>query len=238
LRAAFNARFWLDDLDTYALGLDPHKRPIASVASNAGHCLWSGIATPERAARVVRRLLQPDMWSGWGVRTLSAQHPAYNPFDYQVGAVWPHDNSLLALGFKRYGFAAEASQLAGGLFDAATYFESHRLPEVFAGVDRTATTFPVQYLGANIPQAWAAGSVFLLLRVLLGLRADAPNGRLYVDPTLPDWLPDLEVTNLEVGGARLALRAWRVGAATRWEVARQEGVAIAVIQAPMSPDAL
>lgn len=238
LRAAFDARFWLDDLETYALGLDPQKRPIASVASNAGHCLWSGIATPERAARVVRRLLQPDMWSGWGVRTLSAQHPAYNPFDYQVGAVWPHDNSLLALGFKRYGFAAEASQLARGLFDAATYFESHRLPEVFAGVDRAVTTFPVQYLGANIPQAWAAGSVFLLLRALLGLRADAPNGRLYVDPTLPDWLPDLEVTNLEVGGARLALRAWRVGADTRWEVARQEGATIEVVRAPMSPDAL
>ncbi|HLI28859.1 MAG TPA: amylo-alpha-1,6-glucosidase, partial [Chloroflexota bacterium] len=163
---------------------------------------------------------------------------AYNPFDYQVGAVWPHDNSLLALGFKRYGFAAEAGQLARGLFDAASYFESHRLPEVFAGVDRAVTTFPVQYLGANIPQAWAAGSVFLLLRALLGLRADAPNGRLYVDPTLPDWLPDLEVTNLEVGATRLDLRAWRVGADTRWEVTRQEGATIEVVQTPMAPDAL
>ncbi|MBX5490565.1 MAG: amylo-alpha-1,6-glucosidase [Chloroflexi bacterium] len=238
LRAAFNARFWLDELETFAFGLDPHKRPIASVASNPGHCLWTGIAEPDKAARVVRRLLQPDMWSGWGIRTLSAQHPAYNPFDYQVGAVWPHDNSLLAAGFKRYGFAAEASQVARGIFDAAAYFESHRLPEVFAGADRAATTFPVQYLGANIPQAWAAGSVFLLLRTLLGLRADAPNGRLYVHPTLPDWLPDVELTNLQVGGARLDLRAWQSGETSHWEVTRHEGPEIEVIAAPATPDAL
>lgn len=235
LRRAFNTRFWLEDQGTYAYALDPAKQPVASVVSNPGHCLWTGIADPDKAARVVRRLLQPDMWSGWGIRTLSAEHAAYNPFSYHNGAVWPHDNAFIAAGFKRYGFVAEANQVARGIFDAASYFESYQLPELFAGLARAETTFPVQYLGANIPQAWAAGSVFLLLRTMLGLRADAPAGRLYVAPTLPAWLPDLELSNLAVGSARLRLRFWREGAATRWEVIQQAGNPIEVV--PDTPDA-
>jgi glycogen debranching enzyme len=230
LRQAFNARFWLEDLGTYAYGLDPDKQPIASVASNPGHCLWSGIADPDKAARVVRRLLARDMWSGWGIRTLSAQHHAYNPYNYQTGAIWPHDNSFIAAGFKRYGFADEANQVAGAIFDAAKLFEAYRLPELFAGVDRDVTSFPVQYLGANIPQAWAAGSIFLLVRTILGLRADAPVGRLYVQPTLPDWLADVELANLQVGQARLSLRFWRDGPRSRWEVVEQTGGPIEVVE--------
>ena len=172
------------------------------------------------------------MWSGWGIRTLSATHAAYNPFDYQVGAVWPHDNSFIAAGFKRYGFAAEANQVACGIFEAAAHFESYRLPEVFAGVDRSLTEFPVQYLGANIPQAWSAASLFLLLRAVLGLHADAPAGRLYVQPTLPDWLPDVQLDNLQVGGARLRLRFWREGAQSRWELLDQQGDAVDIIEEP------
>jgi glycogen debranching enzyme len=231
LRQAFNERFWLDQLGTYAYGLDPDKKPIATVVSNPGHCLWSGIADADKAARVVRRLLQPDMWSGWGIRTLSAEHPSYNPFFYQNGSVWPHDNAFIAAGFKRYGFAAEANQVAKGIFDAAACFESYRLPELFSGLDRADVSFPVQYLGANIPQAWAAGSTLLFGQTILGLRADAPAGRLYVQPTLPDWLPDVELANLGVGASRLHLRFWREGDESSWELMGQQGGAIEVVEA-------
>ena len=223
LQQRFETAFWSEDLGCYAFGLDPAKQRIESVASNMGHCLWSGIASPEHAARVVERLLQPDMWSGWGIRTLSADHPAYNPFSYQLGSVWPHDNGLIALGFKRYGFATEAARIARDISEAASYFVSYRLPELYAGIERRPGTFPVQYLGANVPQAWAAGSVFHLLQAILGLRADAPNHRLYVDPALPGWLRDLELGGLKVGQTTLDLRFWRDGDLTRWDVSAQQG---------------
>ena len=126
--------------------------------------------------------MAPDMNSGWGIRTLSSEHPAYNPYSYQNGSVWPHDNSLIALGFKRYGFSAEAGQIARDISDAASHFLLNQLPELYAGVARNGASFPVQYLGANVPQAWAAGSCFALLQAMLGIQPDAPNDRLYVDP--------------------------------------------------------
>jgi glycogen debranching enzyme len=223
LRARFEERFWCEEIGCYAFGLDREKQPIATIASNAGHCLCSGIASRGHAARVVQRLLQPDMWSGWGIRTLSARNPAYNPFSYQLGSVWPHDNGIIALGFKRYGFAAEVARLMRDISEAASYFVSYRLPELYAGVERQPGTFPVQYLGANVPQAWAAGSVFHLLQAILGLRADAPNGRFYLDPELPPWLPDVALRGLQVGGARFDLRVWREGDRTRWEPTLREG---------------
>jgi glycogen debranching enzyme len=223
LQQRFEERFWCEELGFYAFGLDPQKRRIETIASNAGHCLWSGIARPDRAARVVARLLQRDMWSGWGIRTLSADNPAYNPFSYQLGSVWPHDNGIIALGFKRYGFAAEAAQIARDISRAASYFASHRLPELYAGVERQPGTFPVQYLGANVPQAWAAGSTFHLLQAILGLEADAPRGRLHVDPALPAWLPEVTLHGLRVGRAKLDLRFWREGERTRWEASPQQG---------------
>jgi glycogen debranching enzyme len=234
LRARFEARFWCEETGCYAFALDPDKQPVRTVASNAGHCLWSGIAAPDHAARVVRRLLEPDMWSGWGIRTLSARNPAYNPLSYQRGSVWPHDNGILALGFKRYGFSEEAARIARDISEAASYFVSHRLPELYAGLPRRPGTFPVQYLGANVPQAWAAGSVFHLLQAILGLRADAPRGCLYVDPALPPWLPDLALHNVKVGRGRLDLRFWREGERSRWDAAVQEG-AIEVEEASWRP---
>jgi glycogen debranching enzyme len=167
--------------------------------------------------------MQPDMWSGWGIRTLSSRNPAYNPFSYQLGSVWPHDNGIIALGFKRYGFAGEAARIARDISEAASCFVSYRLPELYAGVERGPGTFPVQYLGANVPQAWAAGSVFHLLQAILGLRADAPHGRLYLDPQLPKWLPDLSLRGLQVGQARMGLRFWREGDQTRWDASLLEG---------------
>jgi glycogen debranching enzyme len=173
-------------------------------------------------------------WSGWGIRTLSSRNDAYNPLSYQCGSVWPHDNGIIALGFKRYGFAAEAARVARDIVDAASHFVSYRLPELYAGIARGPDTFPVEYRRANVPQAWAAGAVFHLLQAVLGIRADAPHGRLYVDPLLPDWLPDVALRDLHIGRARLALRFWREGRRTRWEVSRQTGT-IAVEEQPWRP---
>ena len=223
LQATFEQRFWCEEIGSYAFGLDPQKEPIRTIASNAGHCLWSGIASPEHAARVVQRLMEPDMWSGWGIRTLSARNPAYNPFSYQLGSVWPHDNGIIALGFKRYGFAAEANRVARDISEAAGRFQSHRLPELYAGIERKPGTFPVQYVGANVPQAWAAGTVFHLLQAILGLQADAPSQRLYVDPSLPAWLPEVTLHGLSVGEAKLDLRVWRENEDTRWDASVREG---------------
>ncbi len=223
LQERFEKAFWCEDMGFYAFGLDSEKDPIKTVSSNPGHVLWSGIASPEHAARVVRRLLEPDMWSGWGIRTLSSRHPAYNPFSYQLGSVWPHDNGIAALGFKRYGFAEEAAQVAQGICDAASYFASYRLPELYAGIQRAPGSFPVQYLEANVPQAWAAGSVFHLLQAMLGLEADAPNQRLYVDPQLPAWLPSVTLRGLKVGRNEIDLHFWREGNRTYWDVPSHKG---------------
>ena len=234
LQRRFEERFWCEDEGIYALTLDPKKATVCTVASNAGHCLWSGIATRDHAARTVQRLLQPDMWSGWGIRTLSAVNPAYNPFSYQLGSVWPHDNSIIALGMKRYGFDTETSFVAGGIFDAGRYFAGYRIPELYAGLQREPDSFPVQYLGANVPQAWAAGAIFQLIQAMVGLRADAPAGRLYVDPALPAWLPSLTLQNLKVGNAEVDLLVMRDGDHSRWEGQVRNGHVV-VEQRPWQP---
>jgi glycogen debranching enzyme len=218
LQSRFEEQFWCEDLGYYAYALDGDKRQVKTIASNAGHLLWSGIVRPDRAEQVVRRLLKPDLWSGWGIRTLSERNPAYNPFSYQNGSVWPHDNGIIAMGFKRYGFAKEAGMIARDISEAASYFRFHRLPELYAGIRRRSGTFPVQYLGANVPQAWAAGSVFHLIRAILGLDADAHKKTLYIDPVLPDWLPDITLRQLRVGQAAVDIRFWREGEATRHDV--------------------
>jgi glycogen debranching enzyme len=165
--------------------------------------------------------MAPDMNSGWGIRTLSSQHPAYNPYSYQNGSVWPHDNSLIVLGFKRYGFDEEAGQIARAISDAASHFLLNQLPELYSGVEHAEGGFPVQYLGANVPQAWAAGSAFALLQALLGICPDAPRGRLYVDPALPHWLPDISLQDLRLGKRHFDIRFWRdEDGATQFEVLR------------------
>lgn len=203
----FNDAFWWESEGTYYLGLDGAKRPIRSVASNAGHLLQSGIVPPERAGRVVERLLRGDMWSGWGIRTLSSDHVAYNPFSYHTGSVWPHDNAMIAGGFRRYGYPAEAAQVAKGMFDAAERLALHRLPELFSGLPRHEASFPVQYLGANVPQAWAASAILRLVAILSGIhaRTDAAGSRIYVDPALPGWLSEVAISNLRAGRGALSL---------------------------------
>lgn len=222
----FNDIFWDEDSGFYAFMLDGEKRPVFTVASNPGHCLYSGLIAPERAVRVIARLLAPDMNSGWGIRTLSAAHPSYNPYAYQLGAVWPHDNALIAAGCKRYGFAAEAGRIARDISGAASHFMLNQLPELYAGIERDGTTFPVQYRGANVPQAWAAGSAFMLLQTLLGIEPDAPHGVLYVDPTLPDWLPDITLHGVRLGAREFDIRFWRDGPATHFRVLRGDAKAV------------
>jgi glycogen debranching enzyme len=220
LFAAFNESFWDEARGIYAYTLDGDKRPVFSLASNLGHCLWSGIVPPDRAARLVERLMQPDMWSGWGIRTLSAAHVSFNPYGYQLGAVWPHDNAIIALGFKRYGFAAEAARIARDISEAASHFQSNQLPELYAGIQRDGGNFPVQYLGANVPQAWAAGSVFMLVQAILGIVPSAPERRVYVDPALPHWLPDVTLIDLRVGDQVFDIRFHAEANETPFEVLR------------------
>ena len=215
----FNDAFWDEDFGFYAYALDGDKNKVLTVASNQGHCLWSGIVPPERAKKVVDRLMAPDMWTDWGIRTLSSDNPAFNPFNYQTGTVWPHDNAIIATGFKQYGFGAEASRIAYAVSHAASHFNLNQLPELYT-CQPAASHFPVQYIGANVPQAWAAGAVFMLTQAMLGFIPDAPRDRLFVDPDLPAWLPDLTMRDLRVGRHRLDLRFWRDGDRTAFEVVR------------------
>jgi glycogen debranching enzyme len=196
----FNEIFWDEELGFYAYALDGDKRKVLTIASNAGHCLWSGIVPPERAKRVMERLTASDMWTGWGIRTLSADHPAFNPYNYQTGSVWPHDNAIIATGFKRYGFHKEAARIAHDVSVAAGHFLLNQLPELYTASERNESNFPVQYIGANVPQAWAAGSVFMLTQYL------------------PAWLPDLTVHDLRIGKHMLDIRFWREGEQTAFDV--------------------
>jgi glycogen debranching enzyme len=217
LKKQFNQKFWCEDIGFYAQALDANKQPVKSITSNVGHCLWSGIISDEHAQQVVQRFFQPDLWSGWGIRTLSSTNPAFNPHSYHLGSIWPHDNGLIALGFKKYGFDEEAARVARDISEAASFFIGHRLPELYAGTERIASSFPVQYTNANVPQAWASGSIFHLLQAVLGLQADAPNNRLYISPHLPKWLPDITLTGIIVGEASLNLRFWRDGSGNHWD---------------------
>jgi glycogen debranching enzyme len=228
----FNSAFWDETEGSYFFALDGDKKPVRSVASNPGHCLWSGIVPPERAKRLVGRLMRNDMFSGWGIRTLSSRHKSFNPFHYQIGAVWPHDNGLIAQGMARYGFREEACRVAQAVSDASDFFRNNEMPELYSGSERTPGSFPAQYLGANVPQGWAAGASFSLLQALLGFQPDAPAGRLYLDPALPDWMPTLTLSDLRLGDRIFDIRFARDGAETVFEVLR--GPACCVAARPMS----
>ena len=204
LREAFNRDFWLPERGWFALGLDRDKRPIDSLASNMGHCLWTGIVDEDKAAQVAEHLLSPDMFTGWGVRTLASSMAAYNPMSYHDGSVWPHDNALLAAGLMRYGFVEHAQRIAGGLIDAAAHFGG-RLPELFCGFDRAEFAAPVPYPTSCSPQAWAAASPLLLLRAMLRFDPAVPDGKLWFAPELPaDW-GDLRIERVALAGARVTV---------------------------------
>jgi glycogen debranching enzyme len=204
LRERFNRDFWMEGESFYALALDGDKRPCEVVASNVGHALWTGIIDEGRAASVVKRLLAEDMFSGWGIRTLSSRERRYNPMSYHNGSVWPHDNAIGAAGFSRYRMPWATATVASGLFDASRHFEHARLPELFCGFPRQADYGPVSYPVACAPQAWAAGSVLELLTALIGIEPDAASRRItFHAPVLPPWLRFVELHGLRVGSASL-----------------------------------
>ncbi len=224
LRDRFEAAFWDEERGYYALALDGEKRPAHAIASNAGHCLWAGIVSPARASRVADRLLSPDVFSGWGIRTYAAGQPGYNPIGYHTGAVWPHDTALAAAGLKRYGFHDEANRLVSSVFEAAQRFPEFRLPELFCGFDRATSPLPVAYPVACSPQAWAAAAPFLFLQTMLGLKAHGDRHELELfRPRLPDWIGKVNLTNLRVGDAAVDLLFHRWRGTTSAEVLRKVG---------------
>ncbi len=210
LRTRFNHDFWSDELATYYLALQQGGRPAAVVASNAGHALWSGIADRDHAQRTVQRLMASDMFSGWGIRTLSQREKGYNPIGYHVGSIWPHDNAMIADGFRRYGFQDEALQLFMGVFEAAMNFQEFQLPELYSGFSREQYNVPVHYPAACHPQAWAAGSIPYLLCSLLGLQPHAAERKLEIQqPTLPPSVSTLDIAGLHVGPFKVNIRYGR-----------------------------
>jgi glycogen debranching enzyme len=219
LKRRFNRDFWLENENFFALALDGDKHPVDAITSNPGHTLWTGIAQRRLGEPVIEVLMRNDMFSGWGIRTLSATSSRFNPLGYHLGTVWPHDNSLIAMGFKKYGFEEELNEVATALFDAARSMSYHRLPELFAGSARTSYSAPVPYPVACRPQAWAAGSFPLLLQAILGLRPNAPAGELLiVRPRLPHWLETVQLRGLRVGKGEVDLSYRRRGRKTMVDV--------------------
>jgi len=230
LSRRFNRDFWLEDQGFFALALDGDNSPCASVASNAGHALWAGIVEPAKARPVAERLLRNDTFTGWGIRTLSASSPRFNPIGYHLGSVWPHDNAICAMGFKRYGFVEELNEVATALFDAAMSFAYYRLPELFGGEARSAHHAPVPYPVACRPQAWAAGALPMILHAILGLVPDAPGSRLFVvRPRLPYWLESVRLKGLRVGRGHADLLFERRGMENRVHVLAAEGLRVRVV---------
>ena len=205
LKQSFQDKFWLESAGELAFAIDGKKRALGTVTSNPGHCLWMGILEPRRGRMAGERLLQRDMFTGWGLRTLSEQHPSYDPHSYQRGSVWPHDTVIAAAGLRRYGLDEQAWRLIDGLLAAVMCFEDIQMPELFSGLPKDELAVPVPYRMANVPQAWAAGAVVHMVRILLGLEPDMPAGRLYVNPALPPWCPQLTIEDLQVGPHRFRL---------------------------------
>ena len=210
LKKRFNDFFWMEDEGYFGMAIDARNRLVRSIASDPGHCLASGIVEKSVAGRVADRLMQPDMFSGWGVRTLSSAHPAFNPFSYHRGSVWPVENAVFVLAFARYGLHNRMQQLARAMFETAEIFKYRRLPEVLAGHQRNDEhPFPGMYPKANWPQAWSASAPFTVLQALLGMFPYAPLNTLLLDPHLPEWLPEINLENIKIATALVSLQFTR-----------------------------
>ncbi len=224
LRENFEARFWCEDISVYALALDGDKQPCRVVSSNSGQVLLTGIASAERAARVAQTLLGPAGFSGWGIRTIGLSEPRYNPMSYHNGSVWPHDNGLIALGFSRYGLRAMTAQVFGAMFDAASYMDMRRLPELFCGFLRRQHNAPTQYPVACSPQAWASAAIFALVQATLGLEISASRREISLHrPMLPDFLDRLHLRNLRLNGGSADVLLQRHGADVTVTQTRRDG---------------
>jgi glycogen debranching enzyme len=210
LKAAFNEKFWLPDKGYFAVALDKDKRAVDACASNMGHCLWTGLVDEDKAPSVVEHLMSPQMFTGWGIRTLGSDMGAYNPVSYHNGSVWPHDSALVATGLMRYGFVEEARRVASGLIDAAEHFDG-RLPELFCGFDRGEFAGPVPYPTACSPQAWAAAAPVQLMRLLLRFDPVYTHGVVHLAPILPEGIGDFQAKNVLIGSSRITVRAHGTG---------------------------
>jgi glycogen debranching enzyme len=232
LRVAFEAAFWCEDLGVYAIALDGAKRPCRVTSSNAGQVLYCSIASAERAQRIADTLMTPEMFSGWGVRTLSADAPRFNPMSYHNGSVWPHDNALIALGLARYGLKRAASAIFEGLFDACAHMDMMRFPELFCGFARRRGTAPTLYPVACQPQAWASVVPFALLEACLGISLDHAKGEIHFqNPQLPRFLEEIQIRDLVLGEASVNLRLRRRGHDTEVAVLSRRGdIAIKITQ--------
>jgi glycogen debranching enzyme len=224
LQNNFDRAFWCEELSTYALALDGNKQPCRVRSSNAGHCLFTGIVRAERAEPIVRTLFRRESRTGWGIRTIPRDEARYNPMGYHTGAIWPHDNALIALGMARYGFERETVELLTGLFEASLHFDLHRMPELFCGFERIPGEGPIPYPLACSPQAWSAASIFLLVQACLGLDIDVTKKRLrLVRPKLPMPLQELRIYSLEIGDATVDLMFSRQDEGVNVRVMRQQG---------------
>jgi glycogen debranching enzyme len=221
--------FWIEKTGTYALALDGAKRQVQTITSNQGHLLFSRVIPADRARRVARSLLSPDSFSGWGIRTLARGQKAYNPLSYHNGTVWPHDNSIVAMGLSHYGMQREAARVLTALYDTARHFRHNRLPELFCGMSSDGQSLPVQYPVSCAPQAWASGAFFLLLRACLGLYPNAPLKSLkIVNPQLPKWLKELTIERLPIGDSRVSVHFTRTQEGCFAAITAVEGPPISV----------
>jgi glycogen debranching enzyme len=234
LAERFEAAFWCPEIDTYALALDGAKEPCRVRTSNAGQVLFAGIARPDRAATVARGLMETRFNSGWGIRTVAKGEARYNPMSYHNGSIWPHDNSLIALGFARYGFDRSVEQLFKGLFRAATYMDARRLPELFCGFQRQRGRGPTLYPVACSPQAWASATPFSLLEASLGLEFDPAHGEIRLrNPRLPSFLDEVTLRNLQLDGSSVDLRVRRHREAVSLDILRTHGqIQVSIVCSP------
>src|SRR5687768_14857510 len=237
LKERFNRDWWVEEEQFYALALDPEKRQVRAVTSNVGHCIACGIIDREHLPAVVGRLFAPDLFSGWGIRTLSAKHAFYNPLSYHRGTVWAVEQASIIFGLRRFGFDARALDLTRALFDLAQLYPEFRIPECVGGYARAEHPVPGAYPRANTPQLWNASAFPLVVQALLGLVPLAPAKTLFIDPALPTWIPELLLRDLRVGDAKVSLRFWRdEDGGSKWDVLHKQGT-LHVLRQP-APESL
>ncbi len=242
LRVNFNRDFWLEDKGYFAVGLDKDKKPIDSMTSNLGHCLWTGIVEIDKARKVAQKLMSDEMYTGWGIRTMSSDTVGYNPTGYHTGSVWPHDTAIAAAGLMRYGFVDESLKVMNSLLDLAAEFD-YRLPELLGGFDREEFSNPIPYPTSCSPQAWSAASTLMILRWILRMDPWCPEGRIWLDPVLPEGVTRLRVENIRIAGHQVTVHiqddqvdvvglpehiTWKRGLRTiepreKWSILKPEG---------------
>ena len=234
LKERFNRDWWMPEHDYFALAVDPDKRLVRALTSNVGQCLATGIIDDEHVPRVIGRMFAPDLFSGWGVRTLSAGDGSYNPIDYHLGSVWAVENASIVFGLRRFGFDQRAVDLSKALFDLAALYSGYRIPETVGGYARGEWPTPGAYPRANTPQLWNASVFPMLLQSLLGLQPVAPLSLLVIDPVLPEWLPEVILEGVRLGGAKATLRFWRADSgAAHGEIVHHQGTVHLVRQPPL-----